>query len=75
MAKKTWLLKKVMTGKDRSYPWKFSGVKWKRGLDFQLNMTDNLTFKVLYVAEASVLVSTLCFFYLCSCYPIRVIND
>ncbi|KAG5250648.1 hypothetical protein IMY05_002G0049400 [Salix suchowensis] len=56
MAKKTRSLKKVMTGKDPSYPWKFSGIKWKR-------------------AEAIVLASTLCFFYLCSCYHIRAIND
>jgi len=65
MAKKTWPSKKVMTGKDRLYPWKFSGIKWKRGLDFHLNIIDNSVFKVLYVAEAAVLVSTLCFFYLC----------
>jgi len=65
MAKKTWPSKKVMTGKDRLYPWKFSGIKWKRGLDFHLNIIDNLVFKVLYVAEAAVLVSTLCFFCLC----------
>lgn len=65
MAKKTWSLKKVMMKKDQLWPWKISGIKWKRGLDFQLNIIDNLVFKVLYVAEAVVLVSTLCFFYLC----------
>ncbi|KAJ6730705.1 CONSERVED OLIGOMERIC GOLGI COMPLEX COMPONENT 5 [Salix viminalis] len=41
MAKKTRSLKKVMTGKDPSYPWKFSGIKWKRGLDFQFNIIDS----------------------------------
>uniref|UniRef100_A0A6N2KNA6 Uncharacterized protein n=1 Tax=Salix viminalis TaxID=40686 RepID=A0A6N2KNA6_SALVM len=41
MAKKTRSLKKVMTGKDPSYPWKFSGIKRKRGLDFQFNIIDS----------------------------------
>ncbi|CAK7346667.1 unnamed protein product [Dovyalis caffra] len=65
MAKKTWSLKKAMMTKDQLWPWKISGIKWKRGLGLQLNIIDNLVFKVLYVAEAIVLVSTLCFFYLC----------
>ncbi|KAJ6998314.1 hypothetical protein NC653_014491 [Populus alba x Populus x berolinensis] len=46
MAKKTWSLKKVMMKKDQLWPWKISGIKWKRGLDFQLNIIDNLVFKL-----------------------------
>lgn len=71
MAKKTRSLKKVMTGKDPSYPWKFSGqMETRSWFSVQHNR-----FKVLYVAEAIVLASTLCFFHLCGCYHIRVIND
>ncbi|EOX93151.1 hypothetical protein QUC31_003998 [Theobroma cacao] len=65
MAKKSWSLKKVVVGKESIWPWKLSsGFKWKR-LDFQMKIVDNLVFRVLYVVEAIVLVSTLCFFYLC----------
>ncbi|KAL5125783.1 hypothetical protein HKD37_02G005935 [Glycine soja] len=38
--------------------------RWKR-LDLQTTIMDTVVFKVLYAAEAVVLVSTLCFFYLC----------
>ncbi|XP_027369001.1 uncharacterized protein LOC113874916 [Abrus precatorius] len=50
----TWLKKK----------WRFSAFRWKR-LDFQTTIVDTVVFKILCVAEAVVLVSTLCFFYLC----------
>ncbi|XVE72359.1 hypothetical protein DITRI_Ditri11bG0033200 [Diplodiscus trichospermus] len=64
MAKKSWSLKKVV-GKESFWPWKLSSAfKWKP-LDFQMKIVDNLVFRVLYVVEAIVLVSTLCFFYLC----------
>ncbi|XP_010522078.1 PREDICTED: uncharacterized protein LOC104800829 [Tarenaya hassleriana] len=49
-------------------PWRrlsSSAMKWKR-LDFiQKGIMDNVVFRVMYVVEALVLVSTLCFFYLC----------
>ncbi|KAJ9159976.1 hypothetical protein P3X46_025421 [Hevea brasiliensis] len=66
MAKKVWFLKKVGINKDHLWPWKISlsSFKWKH-VDFQLKIIDNLVFKILYVVEAIVLVSTLCFFYLC----------
>ncbi|OAY45908.1 hypothetical protein MANES_07G101802v8 [Manihot esculenta] len=66
MAKKSWSLKKVGINKDQLWPWRISisSFKWKR-LDFQLKIIDTLVFKILYVVEAIVLVSTLCFFYLC----------
>ncbi|OMP07637.1 hypothetical protein COLO4_07174 [Corchorus olitorius] len=64
--KKSWSLKKLVVGKESKWPWKFSAsaFKWKRN-DFQMKIVDNLVFRVLYVVEAIVLVSTLCFFYLC----------
>lgn len=78
-AKKTWSLKKVMR-KERSWfsslkkvmskensvwPSKISNAfKWKR-LDFHVDIVDELAFKIMYVVEAFVLVSTVCFFFLC----------
>ncbi|GKV15592.1 hypothetical protein SLEP1_g26369 [Rubroshorea leprosula] len=59
MGKKAWLLKV-----ERLWRWKTSGLKWKR-VDFQVAIMDNLVFRVLYVVEAVVVVSTLCFFFLC----------
>ncbi|KAL5795493.1 hypothetical protein ACOSQ2_000313 [Xanthoceras sorbifolium] len=54
MAKKAWSL----------WSWKLSGFKWKR-LGFHTCIIDDFIFKVMYVVEAVVLVSTLCFFFLC----------
>lgn len=63
MAKKFWSLKKVMSKELR--PGKFFPTfKWKR-LDFQMAIVDGVVFKIVSVVEAVVLVSTLCFFYLC----------
>ncbi|XP_038684046.1 uncharacterized protein LOC119984253, partial [Tripterygium wilfordii] len=58
--KKAWSLKKSMS---KDYLWRllqgrFSGA-------FKLKIVDEVVFKVLYVVEAIVLVSTLCFFFLC----------
>ncbi|CAN8295303.1 unnamed protein product [Cochlearia groenlandica] len=39
--------------------------KWKRVEMIQMEIVDGVVFKVMYVVEAFVLVSTLCFFYLC----------
>nr|POE95296.1 hypothetical protein CFP56_05656 [Quercus suber] len=63
MARKFWSLKKVMSKELR--PGKFFPTfKWKR-LDFQMAIVDGVVFKIVSVVEAVVLVSTLCFFYLC----------
>ncbi|XP_015880074.2 uncharacterized protein LOC107416129 [Ziziphus jujuba] len=62
MKKKPWSLKKVS---KELWPWRFSAIfKWKRD-DSQLNIIDGVVFKILSVVEAVVLVSTLCFFFLC----------
>ncbi|KAF4385928.1 hypothetical protein F8388_010484 [Cannabis sativa] len=59
---KTLSLKKTMI--KELWPWRFSGFKWK-GKDSssptqsQLNILDDVVFKILYVVEAVVLVSTL----------------
>uniref|UniRef100_A0A1J3GG62 Uncharacterized protein n=3 Tax=Noccaea caerulescens TaxID=107243 RepID=A0A1J3GG62_NOCCA len=46
-----------------------SSFKWKRVEILQLDIVDGVVFKVMYVVEALVLVSTLCFFYLfCGCH-------
>ncbi|CAA7026421.1 unnamed protein product [Microthlaspi erraticum] len=43
--------------------------KWKRVEILQIEIVDGVVFKVMYVVEALVLVSTLCFFYLfCGCH-------
>ncbi|KAJ1385318.1 putative transmembrane protein [Sesbania bispinosa] len=62
MGKKSSLwLKKVW---KELWPWRFSAFRWKR-LDLQTTIMDTVVFKILSVAEAVVLVSTLCFFYVC----------
>ncbi|KAL5997505.1 hypothetical protein ACLOJK_008435 [Asimina triloba] len=63
---KLWFRKKAKREDSRPRPWKFSfpAWKWKR-LEFQLSLLDDVLFKVVSVFEAIVLVSTLCFFYLC----------
>lgn len=46
-----------------------SSFKWKRVEILQMEIVDGVVFKVMYVVEALVLVSTLCFFYLfCGCH-------
>ncbi|KAL9419957.1 hypothetical protein AB3S75_037677 [Citrus x aurantiifolia] len=70
MAKKgTWLLKKVVSKKRLTWPWKqltgAGAFKWKRSIDFQMKIIDDLVFKIMYAVEAVVLVSTLAFFFLC----------
>ncbi|CAB4273936.1 hypothetical protein PRUPE_3G175200 [Prunus persica] len=60
--KAVWSLKKVIS--KELWPRKFSVFKWKR-LDFQTTIVDDVVFKVLSAVEVVVLVSTLCFFYLC----------
>jgi hypothetical protein len=62
MGKKLWSLKKV--GKEQWPRRLFSAFRWKR-LDFQTTVIDGVVFKMLSVVEGVVLVSTLCFFYLC----------
>jgi len=64
MGKKSSMLwlKKV---KNEIWPWRFSVFRWKR-LDYlQTTFMDTVVFRILSVAEAVVLVSTVCFFYLC----------
>ncbi|OIW16310.1 hypothetical protein TanjilG_19026 [Lupinus angustifolius] len=39
--------------------------RWKNTLNLQTNIMDTIVFKILSFVEALVLVSTLCFFYLC----------
>ncbi|XP_044497539.1 uncharacterized protein LOC123219598 [Mangifera indica] len=59
---KRWVLFRGLIKKE-SLTWKFLG-KWKR-LNLQLSFIDDICFKFLSVFEAVVLVSTLCFFFLC----------
>ncbi|KAF5954828.1 hypothetical protein HYC85_007684 [Camellia sinensis] len=64
MEMKVWSLKKV---KKELWPWSLSDFKWKKP-HFQLqkiSIVDDLLFRILSVFEAIVLVSTLCFFFLC----------
>ncbi|OAY38792.1 hypothetical protein MANES_10G042300v8 [Manihot esculenta] len=65
MANNGWFLNNGGIYKNQQWPWRISiSSLWTR-LDFQLNIIDNLMFNVLYVVESVVLVSTVCFFYLC----------
>ncbi|PRQ52094.1 hypothetical protein RchiOBHm_Chr2g0151771 [Rosa chinensis] len=60
---KTWSLKKAIS--KELWPRKLSSVfRWKR-VDLRLRIIDDVVFKILSVVEAVVLVSTLCFFFLC----------
>ncbi|KAJ0051714.1 hypothetical protein Pint_01403 [Pistacia integerrima] len=64
---KTWSFKKRTSKENLVWPlpWKISNAfKWKR-LDFQVKIFDDLVFKVMSVVEAVVLISTVCFFFLC----------
>ncbi|KAL4298821.1 uncharacterized protein LOC130941874 [Arachis stenosperma] len=65
-SKKLWLKKLV-----KKELWQFTRLfscasfrGWKR-LDIQTTVVDTVVFKILSAVEAVVLVSTLCFFYLC----------
>jgi len=51
--------------KKEIWPWKFSVFRWKRLDHLQTTFMDTVVFRILSVAEAVVLVSTVCFFYLC----------
>jgi hypothetical protein len=64
MGKKSSMLwlKKV---KKEIWPWRFSAFRWKRLDHLQTTFVDTVVFKILSVAEVVVLVSTVCFFYLC----------
>ncbi|KAI9177875.1 hypothetical protein LWI28_020186 [Acer negundo] len=57
MAKKAWWLKKAVSTETL-----LSAFKWKQ-VDFQT--IDDFIFRIMYVVEAIVLVSALCFFFLC----------
>ncbi|RWR96171.1 putative transmembrane protein [Cinnamomum micranthum f. kanehirae] len=48
------------------WPWRFtpSSLRFKR-IEFQLSILDDILFKLLSIFEAILLVSALCFFYLC----------
>ncbi len=62
MGKKLWSMKTV--SKEQWPRRLFTTFRWKR-LDFQTIVIKGVVFKMLSVVEAVVLVSTLCFFYLC----------
>uniref|UniRef100_A0A7N0T356 Uncharacterized protein n=1 Tax=Kalanchoe fedtschenkoi TaxID=63787 RepID=A0A7N0T356_KALFE len=57
---------------SKSYQWwgwrkrfpNLPSFRWK-GLDLQGRIVEKLVFKLLYILEAVVVVSTLCFFFLC----------
>ncbi|KAI4308105.1 hypothetical protein L6164_031212 [Bauhinia variegata] len=59
--KKSWSFKKVS---KELWPWRFSALRWKR-LHLHTTIMDTVVFKILSVVEVVVLVSTLCFFFLC----------
>ncbi|EXB92386.1 hypothetical protein L484_021370 [Morus notabilis] len=59
---KAWSLKKV---RKELRPWRLiSAFRWKRQ-DFQPSILDDVVFRIMYVVEAVVLVSILCFFFVC----------
>ncbi|KAF7833503.1 putative transmembrane protein [Senna tora] len=58
-----WLKKKMMS-KEAWWRISPSSFRWKR-LDLQTTIVDTVVFKVVSVVEGVVLVSTLCFFFLC----------
>ncbi|XP_068668938.1 uncharacterized protein [Aristolochia californica] len=64
MGKRWFKLKKMS---KESWPWRFHIPpvwRWKR-LDFQLSILDDVLFKIVSIVEAILLVSVLCFFFLC----------
>ncbi|KAL1567467.1 hypothetical protein AAHA92_02943 [Salvia divinorum] len=63
---------KRLKTKDSSRSWRrksksSTGFRWKRKLSFSLRVwfVDNVLFKIVSIFEAAVLVTKLCFFYLC----------
>ncbi|KAL2316815.1 hypothetical protein Fmac_030691 [Flemingia macrophylla] len=54
-----------MEKKKKSKLWLKKVFRWKRVHLLQTTIMDTVVFKILSLAEALVLVSTLCFFYLC----------
>ncbi|RHN66850.1 hypothetical protein MtrunA17_Chr3g0096231 [Medicago truncatula] len=63
MMKTSWSFKKL--SKEQLRPWKFShGFHWKR-LHLRTTIMDTVVFKIVYVVEGVVIVSSFCFFYLC----------
>ncbi|KAL8506262.1 hypothetical protein ACS0TY_017219 [Phlomoides rotata] len=61
MLRRIWSLK---GSRKEWWPWKISSMKMKK-MNIQVWVVDDVIFKIVYVVEAVVLVSTLCFFYLC----------
>ncbi|KAI8526617.1 hypothetical protein RHMOL_Rhmol12G0009700 [Rhododendron molle] len=68
---KLWGLKKKKDSRKELWGgWRLGHVfKWKKGppggINFKISIRDGVVFRILYVLEAVVLVSTLCFFFLC----------
>ncbi|KAL5731863.1 hypothetical protein ACHQM5_004551 [Ranunculus cassubicifolius] len=49
-----------------SWTWRFSSSAFRfKHLDFQLSIIDDILFKIVSVFEAILLVSALCFFFVC----------
>ncbi|PIN23456.1 hypothetical protein CDL12_03832 [Handroanthus impetiginosus] len=51
-----------------AWRWKLkssAGLRWKRRFNLHLWFVDDFLFKIVSVGEAIVLVSTLCFFFVC----------
>ncbi|KAL8458967.1 hypothetical protein ACS0TY_036442 [Phlomoides rotata] len=57
------LNKKVVGGRSKSKS--STGFRWKRKFNFRSWLVDTLLFKIASIFEAAVLVSKLCFFFLC----------
>ncbi|XP_004491324.1 uncharacterized protein [Cicer arietinum] len=71
--RKTSLRKRLMGTmkkvKKEIWPLRFTAFKWKRLDNLQTTFMDTVVYRLLSVAEAVVLVSTVCFFYLfCGCH-------
>ncbi|KAK9056040.1 hypothetical protein SSX86_027127 [Deinandra increscens subsp. villosa] len=61
---------KRLHGKPRERMSKSRGLRWKAAkFNVRRWFIDRFLFKILSVFEAVVMVSTLCFFYLCCGYP------
>ncbi|KAJ1383129.1 hypothetical protein SESBI_43661 [Sesbania bispinosa] len=61
MEKTSWSFKRLS---KELWPRRFSSFRWKR-LHLHTTIMDTVVFKIVSVVEGVVLVSTLCFFYLC----------
>ncbi|KAJ8762026.1 hypothetical protein K2173_006628 [Erythroxylum novogranatense] len=64
--RRLWMFRKLKLKEVWGWRWSFwrSAFKWKRHA-LQLWLIDDLMFKIVSVLEAIVLVTNLCFFYLC----------